>query len=255
MVLTLDMLPAEIFIHLLVFARLGAALMLLPVFGEPGVNPRMRLAIALGLTLVAVPVLRPLLPPMPDAYMSAALLIIREAVIGLALGALIRILVSALHMAGTIIATQTGLAFAMAFDPAQGSQSALFASFLTLLATTLILMADLHHGLLAATVDSYRIFPSSGPLPVEDLANLSLRWFADAFVIALQLSAPFLVFGFVFYAAMGVLSKLMPQLQIIFIAMPVNITMGYLIMALILAAFMAFYLTAFEARIDLLLGR
>ncbi len=250
----IDTLPSEMFLFLLVFARLGGAIMLLPVYGEPSVTARSRLSIALALTLLVTPVIRDALPPLPDVWPAAMMLMIREAIVGLAIGGLIRLFMSALHVAGMVIAVQTGLAFSMTFDPSQGSQSVVVASFLSLLAIVLIVTTDLHHPLLAAAADSYRVFPVTDGLPVGDIATVATRWFADAFLLGLTLAFPFLVFGFIFYLAMGVLSKLMPQLQIFFLVQPVNITMGYAILAVVVSGLMLTFLTALEERVASLLG-
>ncbi len=255
MTLSLDTLPSELFLFLLVFARLGASIMLLPVYGEPSVNTRARLAIALALTLLVTPTVRTHLPPIPDHWPSAMGLLIGEVLIGLAVGGLIRLFMAALHVAGSVIAMQTGLAFSMTFDPTQGTQSVMIATFLSLLAVALILATDLHHPLLAAAADSYRVFPPGGAVPMTDVGTAAARWFADAFLLGLSLSFPFLVFGFTFYLAMGVLAKLMPQLQIFFLVQPVNIAMGYAILAVVLSGLMLTFLTEFEARLDALLGR
>ncbi|MGF1455655.1 MAG: flagellar biosynthetic protein FliR [Alphaproteobacteria bacterium] len=255
MTVTLETLPSELFLLLLVFARLGATVMLLPVYGEPSVNPRARLAIALCLTLLVTPVVRTSLPAIPAGWPGAMGLLVGEVLVGLAVGGLIRLFMAALHVAGSVIAMQTGLAFSMTFDPTQGTQSVMIATFLSLLAVALILATDLHHPLLAAAAESYRVFPAGAALPIADISGVAARWFADAFLLGLTLSFPFLVFGFTFYLAMGVLAKLMPQLQIFFLVQPVNIAMGYAILAVVLSGLMLAFLNAFGERLDALMGR
>ncbi len=255
MTFSLATLPTELFFILLVFARLGATVMLLPVFGEPSVSPRARLGLALALALLVTPAVRPVLPPLPESWPGVMVLLLQEVLLGLAVGGLIRLFMATLHVAGTVIAMQTGLAFSMTFDPTQGSQSVVIATFLSIMALAMILATDLHHPMLAAAAESYRIFPATAPVPIGDISMVAARWFADAFSLGLRLGFPFLVFGFLFYLAMGVLAKLMPQLQIFFLVQPINIAMGFGILAMVLSGLMLVFLSSFGERIDALLGR
>ena len=99
----------------------------------------------------------------------------------------------------------------------------------------------------SALYDSYSIFPP-GELPnLGDTTQLALKMISDAFIIGVRLSAPFLVFGMVFYAGLGIISRLMPQVQIFFIAIPANIWAGLMLLALLLGVMMENYMTYLEA--------
>src|SRR5690606_3131582 len=162
-----------------------------------------------------------------------------------------RLIMSSLHIAGNIIALQTGLAFAQNVDPTQGGQGAMIANFLSLLAVTLIFVTGLHHLLIAAMRDSYDLFRPGEMLPVGDFWQLAVMVVSGAFVLGLQLAAPFLVFGLVFYLGLGILSRLMPQIQIFFIAMPANIGLGLALLLLLLGAMMNWFLQDFERSMTL----
>jgi flagellar biosynthetic protein FliR len=223
-----------VFAAAMVFARLGAILMLLPGIGETSIPPRIRLAFALAFSLVVAPVITPQLPPAPDSLVAASGLIIMEVVIGLMIGAASRFLLMAGAVAGQIIGYQTGLAMAQSFDPTQGQSGALTAQFLNLLFMVLIFATNLHHLLLQAAAGSYQLMPA-GDVPMwGDAALWALGLFADSFMLAIQISAPLVAFGLVFYLGLGVLSRLMPQAQIFFIAMPLNILIGFAILAMTL---------------------
>ena len=152
---------------------------------------------------------------------------------------------SALAVAGSVIAQQLGLGFVTAVDPTQGQQGLLIGNFLTILGMTLLFATDSHHLVISALNESYRIF-SPGELPASgDVAALATRAFAAAFKIGMQLSAPFLVFGLVFNIGLGVLARLMPQMQVYFVGVPLSIMVGFLIFALVLTGMMATYLNYF----------
>nr|WP_314258953.1 flagellar biosynthetic protein FliR [uncultured Devosia sp.] len=247
MTIGLDWLPSTAFIYLLLFARIGAILMLMPALGEDMIPARMRLSFALAFTLVVYPLLSDSMPAMPENFMAILALMFHEIAVGLILGAIVRLTVSATQVAGAIIAFQTGLSAAMAADPTQvGVQGAVFGSFLSFLGMVLIFATDLHHVALAATYDSYMVFPLDAPLMFDDAAQLAIKTVASAFSIGVQISAPFIVFGLVFNLGAGILAKLMPALQVYFVLMPANIALGLILFALLLTSMMGWYLTAFE---------
>lgn len=246
MLITFD-LPAIVFAAALVFARMGAILMLLPGFAEPGIPVRIRLSFALALSFAIGPVIAPLLPEQPSTLSGLAGYVAGEAVIGLMIGAAARMLLSAAAVAGQVIGYQSGLAMAQAFDPAQGQTGALPATFLNLLFILLLFTTNLHHLLLQAAAGSYALMPA-GEVPMwGDAAQWALELFIAAFTIGIQIAAPLVLFGLVFYLGLGVLSKMMPQVQIFFIAMPVNILLGFSIFAIALGTMAMVWLERVEA--------
>ena len=247
MTVSLDWLPATAFTYIILFARIGAMMMLMPALGEQMIPVRMRLSFALAFTLVLFPLLSEVIPAMPGDLGGMVGLLVHELAIGLMIGAIVRITVMATQVAGAIVAFQTGLSGAMAADPTMsGMQSAVFASFLSFLGVTLIFATDLHHVALAAIYDSYMVFAPADPLMVEDAMQMAIRTVAGAFTVGVQMAAPFIVFGLVFNLGAGILARLMPQLQVYFVLMPANIIVGLLLFAILLAMMMGWYLTAFE---------
>lgn len=251
---TVEVLPGLAFVFLLVFARLGAMAMVLPALGERGVPARLRLVFALLLTLLLMPLLG-IEAAVPQSLWAMAVMILRELVIGLSIGLVVRLLMSAVQTAATTIAFQMGLGFAQGLDPTQGQQGALFASFLSVLAVMLIFATDTHHLLIKALYDSYALLPPGETMPVGDMAELALDTAATSFRIAVQISAPFLLFGLLFYLGMGVLSRLIPQIQIFFIAMPLNIMLGFALLFVLLAGMMGWFMDHFLSGIAPLLAR
>ncbi|XBQ15330.1 MAG: flagellar biosynthetic protein FliR [Oceanicaulis sp.] len=239
-------LPYTVFAAAMVFARLGAILMLLPGIGETSIPPRIRLSFALAFSLVIGPVIAPQLPPAPESLVAMSGLIAMEAVIGLMVGAAARFLLMAGAVAGQVIGYQTGLAMAQSFDPTQGQSGALPAQFLNLLFMVLIFATNLHHLLLQAAAGSYTLMPAGEAPMWADAAQWALGLFADAFLLGMQIAAPLIAFGLIFYLGLGVLSRLMPQAQIFFIAMPLNILVGFSILAITLGAVALAFLDRFE---------
>jgi len=174
-------------------------------------------------------------------------LLLQEILIGAMLGLTARLTISALQIAGSVVAQQLGLGFVTSVDPTQGQQGVILGSFLTMLGLTLVFAVDLHHLVIAALNDSYTLFkPGEIPL-IGDMAALTTRAVADAFRVGIQLSAPFLVFGLLFNLGLGLLSRLMPQMQVYFVGIPLSILIGLLILLLVVGAMMSTFLDSVEA--------
>ena len=241
----ISLLPALAATFMLVFARIGAMVMLLPGFGEANIPVRIKLAIALLLTLVILPLHRAAYHVDVQSLTPLLVLMIQEILIGLVLGATARVTLSALQVAGSVIAQQLGLGFVTSVDPTQGQQGLLVGNFLTLLGITLLFATDSHHLIIAALNDSYKIFAPGEMMSSGDVADLATRALAAAFKLGMQLSAPFRVFGLVFNIGLGVLARLMPQMQVYFVGVPLSILAGFLILALVITAMMGTFLDYF----------
>lgn len=238
-------LPALAVAFMLVFARIGAMVMLLPGLGEVNIPARIKLGIALLLTLIIMPLHRSAFHVDMQSMAPLLVLMVQEIFIGIVLGATARVTLSALQVAGSIIAQQLGLGFVTAIDPTQGQQGLLIGNFLALLGVTLLFATDSHYLVISALNDSYKIFSPGDLMPSGDVAALAVRAFAAAFKIGVQLAAPFLVFGLVFNIGLGILARLMPQMQVYFVGVPLSILAGFLILLVVLGAMMGVFLDYF----------
>jgi flagellar biosynthetic protein FliR len=228
------LLPAGIFGVLLVFVRVGAAMMLLPGIGEPFVSPRLRLLLALLLSLLLAPLLSSTLPGLPNSPAALGLLILGEAVIGVFLGTVTRFFIAALTTAGMMIAYTSALANALINDPSAAQQGSIAGSFLTIVALLVIFALDLHHLMLRALVESYQLFVPGEAVPFADIADMISRVMSKTFLLAFQMATPFIAVATIFYLGIGLLSRLMPQVQIFFVAMPLQISLGLIVLSLAL---------------------
>jgi len=235
-------LPALAAAFMLVFARIGTMVMLLPGLGELSVPSRVRLGIALVLTAILLPLHR-------NAYqidlksLGPVLLIMgQEIMVGAVLGLIARLAISALQVAGSVVAQQMGLGFVTAVDPTQGQQGMIVGNFLTILGITLVFATDMHHLVIAALHDSYTLFQPGESFAAGDVAALFTQTTGMAFRIGVQLAAPFLVLGLLFNLGLGVLSRLMPQMQVFFVGMPLSILGGFLILVLVIGGMMGTFL-------------
>jgi flagellar biosynthetic protein FliR len=221
--------------------------MLMPGLGELMLPVRMRLTIALLLTAVLFPLHRAAFTLDLKSLEPVMIMLGQELLIGAVLGLSARLTISALQVAGSVIAQQLGLGFVTTIDPTMGQQGVILGNFLTILGITLIFATDMHHLVIAALHHSYALFhPGEVPL-VGDVAALVTRTTAAAFRVGIQLAGPFLVFGLLFNVALGILSRLMPQMQVYFIGIPLSILAGLLALLLVIGAVMGTFLGYLES--------
>ena len=239
-------LVGEVFGFMLVFTRVGATVMVMPGIGDGYVSPRIRLLLALLIALVVFPMLADQLPPLPASPLVLGALLASEALIGIFLGYLARLLLTALDIAGMMIAFNTGLAAAQALNPALGTQGNLVGATLGTLGVLLIMLTDMHHMIIMAVVDSYALWMPGTWLPVGDAADMMTQLVAKSFLIGLQLAMPVVMVGIILNLGMGLLARLMPQIQVFFLILPIQIILGMIILAIAVSAMMMMWLGYFE---------
>jgi flagellar biosynthetic protein FliR len=238
---TVTVLPDIASAFVLIFARIGTLSMLLPGLGERMISMRIRLSLALLMSLIFFPFARPFYPADLSDMPQMIILLGGEVLIGVLLGITGRLLLSCLQTAGTVIAQVLGLGFVTQIDPTQGQQGALVGNFLTILGLTLMFALDLHHMSISALGDSYQIF-RPGELPdLGDSAKYAVTVASGAFRIGIQLAAPIIVLGLIFNVGLGLLARLMPQMQVFFIAVPASIMLGFALMAATLTMMMGVF--------------
>ncbi len=241
-----DLLEGELYAYALTFCRIGAALMVLPGFGEVFVPPRVRLAFALLLAVAIAPTMPDGPPAMPDNIIKLIGPIATEIIVGLFFGLLARSLIAAVETAGMMISFQMSLSNAVAFNPAMATQGSIIGSFLSIAALVVVFASDTHHLIILALADTYRLVPIGEPPPMADMADTMARAVAYAFSIALRIAAPFILLGLVFNTGLGVLARLMPQIQIFFVGIPLQLIGGMAVLFTVVASILVFWLSRFQ---------
>ncbi len=241
-----SLVTTSVFNTMLVFGRIGFMLMLLPGFGAAYVNVRTRLVLAMGLSLIIAPVVAPSLPPEPESSVALVLLLASEGLVASFMALMVLLIQAALHVGGTSIGFASGLMNAQAFDPSSAQSGALVLQLLTLLSLVLIFALNLHHLMIRALVESYSLFPPGVLPPMGDFVDYAARTLVESWHIGWQLSAPMVVFTIVFYSAMGLMARLMPQFNVFFVSLPLKVLLGLAILFLIVPAVMLVYLRYFE---------
>lgn len=231
----------------LIFARIGAVLLMLPGVGESYVPPRIRLSLALVVSLCLWPVVSQNLPPLPVSLGAMAGWIIREVAVGLAIGVMLRIFLTALSTAGEVVSLQTTLSFSQTANPLQAQPGTTLSAFLMLLGTTLIFATNTHHLFIAGLVGSYKLISPVQPLVVGDFATMAVRTLGDSFMLGVQLAAPVIVFALIFNLASGLVGRVMPAFQVFFAAAPLSIILGLSVFALSLGVIGTVFIDRYRA--------
>jgi flagellar biosynthesis protein FliR len=238
--------PETILVVFLLFCRIGGCLMLMPGFSSSRVPVQVRLFIAFSVTMALAPLLLAtvntsvpgLTPPM------VLRLIFSEALIGLLIGLLGRLFYLALQFMAVGAAQLAGFsALGNAIEDSEPVPT--MATFITLTATVLLFATDQHWEVLRGLLASYTVLPVS-----ESMAsNLSLARVADAlsatFILALQISSPFVVYALIINLMVGIANKLVPQIPVYFIAMPFILAGGLLLMYFTIGEALRLFITGF----------
>ena len=218
-------LPGIAFAFVLVLCRVGAAVMLIPGLGEMEPPATVRAGLALAITFLLLPTVAPLVSAPPPGWGSAGM-VAAELLAGGALGWLARLPSLALSMAGAVISYMTGLSSVIQTDPSLGGQSAALSRMLGIMAPMLILSTGLYAWPLSALAGSYQIIPPGAVMPAGQLAETVQQAVSASFGLAIRLSAPFLLAGLLLQAGLGLLARLVPQLQVYTVAVPGQVLGG-----------------------------
>lgn len=240
-------LTTGVFAFIMAFTRLGTAIMVMPGIGNTFVPGNVRLYFALGFAFIFFPVIQARLPAEVPGTALMMTLLMFEFVVGLFIGMVSRVLMSALDVAGLLISMQASLANAQLFNPGFASQGSIIGTFLTIAGMTLLFTTDLHHLMILSLVESYDMFPVGKTVDLGSMSELLTNAVAGSFMVGVQMSAPWLVLVLLLYVGMGVMSKLMPQVQVFMIAVPVQIWLALVILALVFSTMMLVWLDQFSS--------
>ena len=237
---------SALFSLLLIFCRIGSCIMVLPGFKELYVPVRSRLLFSLAISFLLMPTLRSSLPAFPHSALVLAMLMLGEIIVGIFIGSVTTILVTAMDTLGLIVATQSGLGSALLFDPNQGTQGAIVGNFVGMMIVTLFFITDMHYVLLRGLQESYQIFLPGHIPDTGDMSSVITRIVGQTFEVSLKLAAPQIVIGLLIFLGGGILSRLMPAMQIFFLLMPIQILISFFIITITLSTGMLWYLGFFE---------
>lgn len=208
------------------FIRILGVMIAAPLFGNQRFPLRMRVGLALLVTAVVAPTLPPMPVIAPDSLPGLAIFA-QQLLIGLAMGFAVRMMFSAVEMAGELIGLQMGLGFAMFYDPQNAGQMPVVGQFLGLVIMLAFLAMNGHLLVLSALADSFRVMPIAAA-PVEPgIWKMIAGWGGKIFYFALLLSLPVIVALLTTSLALGVLTRAAPQLNVFAVGFPITLMIGF----------------------------
>lgn len=214
--------------YLWVFVRIAALVMIAPVFSAGLVPVRVRMLLAVGLTIAVAP-LTPTPPNVDAISLMGFLILIHEFVIGLAMGFVIQIVFDAMVVGGQTIAMSMGLGFATMVDPQRGVNVPLVSQYFLVLTTLLFLSLNGHLLVIEALVQSFHNLPiGQGGIGARGLWSIVL-WSGQMFAGALQIALPAVIALMVVNLAFGVMSRAAPTLNLFAVGFPITMTLGFTI--------------------------
>jgi len=204
-----------------------------PFFGNAGVPMTVKLSLGVLLAAVIAPTV-PAVPALDPTSWAGLLILVKELLIGVAMGFAMRIVFAAIEYAGEVASMTMGLGFAVFFDPNSRGRSSAVSQFMALVATMAFLAVNAHLVLLAALAESFVALPIS-ETPFSGNAPLELaRWGGKIFASGLQLALPLVAALLITNVALGILTRAAPQLNIFGIGFPVTLGVGFLTLSLAL---------------------
>ncbi len=221
-----------LWLHLIVFLRVGPVISLFPGFGERSVPVRFKLVIALAVTVVIAPAARPDLAELVENPPALGWLVLSETLVGLVIGVGIRLFLLALQTAGSIAAQSTSLA--QILGNAGVTPLPALGQLLVVGALALAMILGLHVRVTEMLLLTYGLFPPAEAVDAGAISLWGVRQVAAAFALAFTLAAPFVIVSVLYNLTLGIINRAMPQMMVVFVGAPV-ITLGGLVLLFLLA--------------------
>lgn len=224
----------QAFLYTLVFLRVSAFLVMIPVIGERTVPVRIKGGLAILISLLVSPVINADLNRLYEGgeIFTLSIAMIDEIMIGVIIGLITRIIFAGIQFAGEMIGIQIGFSIVNVIDPVSSTQVSIIAEFQYLIALLIYLAVDAHHTLIFAIADSYRIIsPFSldfSGLLVKQILILS----KELFILAIKISAPVMAVLLFTNVALGVVARTVPQINVFIVGFPLQITVGLIVFGL-----------------------
>jgi len=244
--------PDAVLLVFLMFCRIGGCLMFMPGVSSVRVPVQVRLFIALALSLGLAPLLEPTLRPHIAGKPSSALIFLigSEVAVGALIGIMARVFFQALQFMATAAAMYIGFNTSPGTPIEDEEPVPAFATLITLTATVLLFLTDQHWEVLRAVIGSYTALPLTEPLAFDFSVGKLTDALTSAFVIALQISSPFIVYALIVNLMAGLANRLVPQIPVYFIATPFILAGGFIILYLTLGESLRLFMIGFTAWLE-----
>ena len=246
-------LAEEVFKYFLTFARIGAALSVMPGFSERYIQRKTKLGMALLVSIIITPIIQDKLPPIPENVGLLTGVLATEVFVGLFLGTITKFFADSLMTTGAIISQLSGLGSAQIFNPSSGQQGAVYSTLIYATGILMIFVTNTHHLFLGALVKSYTVIDPVHLMPIGDFSDTVARLVSRTFALAVQMSAPFILMSFMLYLGMGLLARLVPGINVFFVSLPIQVGLGIMILAITIPVMMVWFINAMQSDLHMFL--
>jgi flagellar biosynthesis protein FliR len=233
--MTLSLLtPETLIVFLLLTIRIGAIILSLPLLSSRNMPAQLKVLFILMLSVALYPLIQTQQVVIPQRLGHLALVVVSELLIGLTIGFVAQLLFAGIQLGGELISQQMGLNIATIFDPLNAQQVSLIAHFQYVLAMLMFLSGSAHHWFIVAMAESLHSIPLAGLSASGAVLPVILTLLGKACVIAIQLAAPVSIALLLATLALGVIARLVPQLNVFMLSFPATLGLGLVMLALAL---------------------
>jgi flagellar biosynthetic protein FliR len=237
--MTLSLLtPETLIVFLLLTIRIGAIVLSLPLLGSRNVPAQLKVLLILMLGVALYPLVQAQQVVVPQRLGHLALVVMSEMLIGLTIGFVVQILFAGIQLGGEVISQQMGLNIATIFDPHNAQQVSLIAHFQDVLAMLVFLSGSVHHWFIIAMAESLQSIPLAGVSTSGAVLPVILTLLGKACIIAIQLAAPVSIALLLATLVLGMIARLVPQLNVFMLSLPATLGLGLVMLALVLPSLM-----------------
>lgn len=219
--------------------RILAMISTSPVLGNQQVPKRVKIGLSVLLAIIIAPTI-PAIPQIPVGSPQGLLIIIQQIIIGVAMGFTMRLIFTAIEMAGELAGLQMGLGFASFYDPVNSSYSPIVARWLGMVAILAFLATDGHLYMLSALTQSFTTLPIGNAMSNEGFYSVA-SWGGSIFAFGLQIALPIVAALLITNIALGILTRAAPQLNLFAVGFPITITIGFVVLALSMPYFIPLF--------------
>ena len=230
----------------IVFVRLSGIFMTVPMFADKAVSAKTRLAIAVVFSMALAPIVSQYIPTIPGSVSLLMLIVLGEFLIGVLLGFGAKLFALAINFAGDFMAAMMGLQAASMFDSRTGSNSTSLSALLSIIALAAFIALDLHLYIIKAFVESYDVIGFNKAMPLEEVAMAIVLTVTKITILGVKLAAPVVAANFIVNCALGILNRLVPQIHVFFISMPLTMLLGIFILVLSIASMLILFTEEIE---------
>ncbi len=228
---------SQILLFVLMFVRVGGLVFFTPILGSMNVPNPAKIGLAFFVTLMLIPLVDFEFVEFPKGIFSLTLLISSELLIGMIIGFSVRLLMSAVQIAGTTVGFQMGFGIVNVIDPVTSLQISVISQFQNLVAFLIFLSINAHHIILNSIAVSFQLIPPLGFEFSGELVNIFMNMVRDVFVISVKIAAPMIATLLFASVALGMIARTVPQMNVFIVGFPLQIGLGLFMIGLTLPLF------------------